>query len=365
MTPLAQLLFWLAGLAALLAGLWLLGPVLTPFIIGLVLAYFLDPVADRLESWGLPRLLATALILLVGLGLLVLSVVILLPLLVRQANVFIDNLPHYVQTLVGLFETNAPQWLKDAVNESAQMPDGESAAKIAAAAAGWLAGLLRSIISGSMALFNVLSLLVITPIVLFYMLNDWDRMVALIDGWLPRDHAETVRGIARDIDTAMAGFIRGQGTVALFLGAFYATGLILAGLNFGLLIGLSAGVLSFIPYIGTFIGGALAIGMALIQFLPDWQYVLLIAAIFAAGQFIEGNFLSPWLVGGRIGLHPVWMMFALVAFGYLFGFTGLLLAVPLAAALKVIIAHGLRLYLDSALYHGERRAEATEEDTPS
>jgi predicted PurR-regulated permease PerM len=184
------------------------------------------------------------------------------------------------------------------------------------------------------------------------MLNDWDHMVAKVDGWLPRDHHATIRSLAREIDAAMAGFIRGQGTVCFLLGVFYAVALSFAGLNFGLLIGLGAGLLSFIPYVGSIIGGVLAIGMALIQFWPDWVQVLIIIGIFGLGQFIEGNFLSPNLVGNRIGLHPVWLMFALFAFGYLFGVVGLLLAVPLAAAVGVLTRFALQQYLKSPLYLG-------------
>jgi predicted PurR-regulated permease PerM len=203
-----------------------------------------------------------------------------------------------------------------------------------------------------MAIVNVLSLLVVTPIVAFYLLLDWDQIVAKVDGWLPRDHAEEIRIIGRDINTAMAGFIRGQGTVCLLLGVFYAIGLSLLGLKFGLAIGLGAGLLSFIPYVGAIIGGVLAIGVGLVQFWPDYGLVLAVIAVFAAGQFIEGNFLSPKLVGGSIGLHPVWLMFALFAFGYLFGFVGLLLAVPLAAAAGVFVRYGLSQYLKSKFYRG-------------
>jgi predicted PurR-regulated permease PerM len=207
-------------------------------------------------------------------------------------------------------------------------------------------------LSGGLALFNLISLMVITPLVTFYMLNDWDHMIAKFDSWLPRDHQETVRGIARDIDAAMAGFIRGQGTVCLLLGGFYAIGLILAGLNFGLLIGVTAGVLSFIPYVGATIGGIIAIATATVQFWPEWLPIVVVAGIFFAGQFIEGNFLSPKLVGDSVGVHPVWLMFALLAFGYLFGFVGVLLAIPLAAAIGVLSRFLLGQYLSSRLYLG-------------
>jgi predicted PurR-regulated permease PerM len=177
-------------------------------------------------------------------------------------------------------------------------------------------------------------------------------MVARVDSWLPRPHVETLRGLAREMDDAMAGFIRGQAVVCLLLGLFYAVGLSLAGLNFGLLIGLGAGLLSFIPYVGSFVGFVLSIGIAIVQFWPNWAHILAVAAIFALGQFIEGNFLSPKLVGNRVGLHPVWLMFALFAFGYLFGFAGLLMAVPLAAAVGVLTRFALRKYLTSPFYLG-------------
>jgi predicted PurR-regulated permease PerM len=232
---------------------------------------------------------------------------------------------------------------------------GDSAGSLsdmAGRATGWFATVMQSLWSGGMALVNVVSLLVVTPIVAFYLLADWDRLVAKVDSWVPRDHVEDIRTIARDVDRALAGFIRGQGTVCLLLGLFYAIGLSIAGLKFGLAIGFGAGLLSFIPYVGAIVGGVLAIGVGLVQFWPDYSSVLVIAAVFAAGQFIEGNFLSPKLVGSSIGLHPVWMMFALLAFSYLLGFLGLLLAVPLAAIVGVLVRFGLSRYMHSRLYQG-------------
>ena len=357
MTLQKQLSFWLLALLALIAILWLLGDIMLPFIAGLVLAYFLDPVADILERWGLPRLAATSLILAVCVLIFAILLLALVPMLSNQVASFAEKLPGYVATLTSLFNELAPEWLKQALDRAnLQVPDG--AAGIAAKVAQWVAKLLGSLISGGLALVNLISLLVVTPIVVFYMLNDWDRLVAKIDSWLPRDHVDTLRTIARDIDTAMAGFIRGQGTVCMALGIFYALALIGVGLNFGLLIGLTAGALSFIPYVGSIIGGVLSIGMALVQFWPDWISVLMVAGIFAVGQFLEGNFLSPKLVGSSIGLHPVWLMFALFAFGYLFGFVGLLLAVPLAAAAGVLVRFVLSQYLASPLYKGAKTQTA-------
>jgi predicted PurR-regulated permease PerM len=357
MTLQKQLSFWFAALVLLVLCLWLLGDIMLPFIAGLVLAYFLDPVADILERWGLPRLAATIIILACSLLVFALLILLLVPLLGQQIGQFAEKLPGYVTTLIALFNDNAPDWLKSLLDRSnLNIPD--KAPDIATKAAGWIATVLASIWSGGLAIVNLISLIVVTPVVIFYMLNDWDRMVAKVDGWLPREHIETLRGLARDIDTAMAGFIRGQGSVCMALGIFYALALIMVDLNFGLLIGLVAGLLSFIPYVGSIIGGALSIGMALVQFWPEWFSVLIVGGIFVAGQILEGNFLSPKLVGDRIGLHPVWLMFALFAFGYLFGFVGLLLAVPMAAAAGVLVRFALKQYLASPIYLGPRPKRA-------
>ncbi|CAN5527945.1 AI-2E family transporter [soil metagenome] len=340
-----QVIFWAVALLALILSLWLLSDILLPFLAGLVLAYFLDPIADFLQRRGLPRVVATSLILLTSLVAFGVLLLLLVPVLANQIGAFAGKLPDYFRTLLALFDSAAPQWVKDMLAGS-----GTNMSDIASRAAVWVGTLLASIWSGGLALVNILSLLVITPIVAFYMLNDWDHMVTYVDGLVPRHHLDTVRSLAREIDNAMAGFIRGQGTVCIVLGLFYAVGLSLAGLNFALLIGIGAGLLSFVPYVGSIIGGVTAISLALVQFWPDWVSVIIVAAIFGAGQFIEGNFLSPKLVGNRVGLHPVWLMFALFAFGYIFGFVGLLLAVPLAAAAGVLTRFAIRQYRKSALY---------------
>ena len=351
MTLQRQAGFWLIALLAFVGLLWLLQDILLPFIAGFVLAYFLDPVADRLEKLGLPRILATLLILSVAVAVVVVAVLIVVPVLADQALKLAQDLPELAKALIARFEELTPQSVKDMLARAGGSSSG-SLGDVVGKATGWVASFLQSVWSGGMALVNVVSLLVVTPIVAFYLLADWDHLVAKVDSWLPRDHVEEVRAIARDINTTMAGFIRGQGTVCLLLGVFYAVGLSLAGLKFGLAIGMGAGLLSFIPYVGAIVGGVLAIGVGLVQFWPDYSSVLIIIGIFVAGQFLEGNFLSPKLVGGSIGLHPVWLMFALFAFSYLFGFVGLLLAVPLAAAMGVLVRYGLRHYLTSRLFKG-------------
>lgn len=351
MTLQKQASFWILALLAFIGLLWLLQDILLPFIAGFVLAYFLDPVADALERLKIPRVLATLLILSVAVAAVVIGVLIVVPVIADQALKLAQDLPELAKALFSRLDEVTPQALKDMLAKAGGTSTG-SLGDMAGKATGWVATVMQSVWSGGMALVNVLSLLIITPIVAFYLLADWDKLVAKVDSWLPRDHVEEIRMIARSIDSAMAGFIRGQGTVCLLLGLFYAIGLSLAGLKFGLAIGLGAGLLSFVPYVGAIIGGVLAIGVGLVQFWPDYSAVMLIIGIFVAGQFIEGNFLSPKLVGGSIGLHPVWMMFALLAFSYMFGFVGLLLAVPLAAVVGVLVRYGISRYLESKLYTG-------------
>ncbi|MDE2447000.1 MAG: AI-2E family transporter [Alphaproteobacteria bacterium] len=351
MTLQRQATFWIGALVVLIFILWSLQNILLPFIAGFVLAYFLDPVADKMESWGLPRIVATALILASAILLVVLAALLVVPVVADQMVKLIADLPMLTRSIVEKFNEKAPQSIKDLLANSNTDLQGQLTS-YAGKAALWFGGFLGSIWTGGWALLNVFSLMIITPIVAFYLLADWDRIVAIIDSWLPRQHVDELREIARDIDKAMSGFIRGQGTVCLLLGVFYATGLSLVGLKSGMAIGFAAGFLSFIPYVGALIGGMMAIGVGLVQFWPNEVQVLAVLVVFLVGQFIEGNFLSPKLVGGSIGLHPVWMMFALLAFSYVFGFLGLLLAVPLAAATGVFVRYGLRRYLTSNFYTG-------------
>jgi len=345
-----QVRFWLIGLAITIAALYLLRDVLLPFVAGMAVAYFLDPLADRLERAGCSRTVATSLITIVFILALVAASVVLLPLIVDQVRDLVDRIPQYMELfrervlprLEGLLARVAPEdmeRLRDAVGGYV----GE--------AARWLGRVLKGIVTSGLAIFNLLSLIFITPIVAFYLLRDWDRILVAIDGWLPRHHAEVIRGVLTEIDDRLAGFVRGQGTVCLILGGFYAIALTVIGLDFGLVVGLIAGAISFIPFVGSIVGLVLSVGLALLQF-DSWQWVAGTAAIFAFGQAVEGNLLTPKLVGGRVGLHPVWVIFALLAGGALLGFVGVLLAVPLAATVGVLARFGVGQYLKSHLYLG-------------
>ena len=349
------ILFWVAAAVGLGLFLYVFSGVLLPFVAGMALAYLLDPVADRLERLGLSRTIATVFILVLFVLLAVLTVIIVVPILGNQMAGFGARLPDYMNRLQALVNQLAGSRIVDVLNLSPDDVRG-SLGEIVNRGAGWVGSIFTSLWSGGQALMSVLALLVVTPVVAFYMLLDWDRMVTRVDSWLPRDHQATIRSLAREMDQGVSNFVRGQVSVSALLGLFYAIGLTLAGLNFGLLIGMFAGLISFIPYVGSIVGGVLAIGVAVVQFWPDWTMVAIVAAIFALGQFIEGNILQPKLVGGSVGLHPVWLMFALFAFGALFGFVGMLIAVPAATAVAVLIRFALNKYLASPLYRG-RSAE--------
>ncbi|MEE8332862.1 MAG: AI-2E family transporter [Alphaproteobacteria bacterium] len=337
----------LLGLLVLL--LVALDEVLFPFVAGIALAYLLDPFADLLERWRVPRWLAAGLITFLVVLVVIAAALLLVPLLQAELLEFAGRVPRYVDLLRGkameLMELLRARLTPEEI-EQVRSQIGSMAAPDAIA---WVGGALGRLWGGGMALLNLLSLLVITPIVLFYLLRDWDRIVAIVDGWLPLDTIDTVHTQFRAIDGVLSGFVRGQLSVCLLLGVFYAVGLMLVGLDFGFVIGFGTGLISFVPYFGMLVGFAVGLGVAVAQF-GDWQPIALVAGVFMIGQFMEGNFFTPKLVGERVGLHPVWVIFALLAGGALFGFTGILLAVPAAAVIGVLGRFAIGHYKQSAAY---------------
>lgn len=349
-----QIFFWLIALAVFILFLYIFSSILLPFVAGMALSYFLDPVADRLQRLGMSRLGATILILCLFILVFAASFIIIIPLLVTQAADFASKVPGYLENLQTALTSSAtiymPDWLGGQLEGIKSSFSG-----LIKEGAGFLGTVIQQIWNSGKSIVDVVALLVVTPVVAFYLLLDWDDMVAKVDSWIPRQHVDTVRELARRIDRTVAGFIRGQGTVCIILGVFYGVALSVAGLNFGLLIGLFAGMISFIPYVGSTVGLVLAVGVAVVQFWPDYIMVGVVAGIFFTGQFLEGNILQPRLVGSSVGLHPVWLMFALFAFGALFGFVGMMVAVPAAAAIGVLVRFALEKYLASDLYHGQSR----------
>lgn len=341
-----QAKYWGIAIAVFLLALWALGDVILPFVLGGAIAYLLDPVADRLEKLGLTRVLSVAVITVIGLFLFLILVLLVFPTLIQQSIALAEAAPALIDSLQATLTERFPQLLD--ADSTIRLQLDALGTKIQSQGGTVINGLLSS----AMGLINIIVLLVVVPVVAFYLLLDWDNMVAKIDDMLPRDHAPIVRQLASQVDTTLASFIRGQGTVCLALGSYYAIALMIAGLNFGLVVGVVAGLISFIPYIGALVGGALAIGLALFQFWGDWVSIGIIAGIFVVGQFLEGNILTPKLVGQSVGLHPVWLIFALSVFGSLFGFVGMLVAVPMAAMIGVFARYGISQYRESLLYRG-------------
>ena len=351
-----QIFFWLLALSVFVVFLMVFRSILLPFIAGMALAYFLDPVADWFERRGFSRLMATFAILIAFVALFAIALIVLIPVLVTQAADLGAKIPGYITQLQSLLTSEStllPGWISDQLD---QIKD--SFAALLKEGAGLVGTIFQQIWNSGMALLDIAALFVVTPVVAFYLLLDWDNMVEKVDSWIPRDHVDTVRELARQIDATIAGFVRGQGSVCIILGLIYAVGLSVVGLNFGLLIGLFAGLISFIPYVGSMVGLVLAVVVAIVQFWPDFIMIGAVIAVFALGQFFEGNILQPRLVGKSVGLHPVWLMFALFAFGALFGFVGMLIAVPAAASVGVLVRFAISRYLDSDLYHGTNRPVA-------
>jgi predicted PurR-regulated permease PerM len=346
-----QVLFWLAALLAVVLALLALKDVLLPFLIGIVIAYALNPLANRLSALGLNRTVASALIVAALIVVIVLLLVFLVPLLVNQVQSLGLTMPGELDRLRGVVEGWAKERLGDRFGEFKAGLDRA----VADLSSNWsaIAGVVaKSVWAQGLALVNFLSLLLITPLVVFYLLVDWHPMLEKIEAWLPRDHKQTISQLANEINDAISAFIRGQGLVCFALALIYAVGLSLIGLRYGLLIGLATGVLSFIPFVGWALGLIMASTLALLQFWPDTLPLLKVLGVFAFGQVIDAALLSPKIVGSKIGLHPVWLIAALFVFSYLFGFAGVLVAVPVAAAVAVLVRFALKVYLGSTIYKG-------------
>ncbi len=343
-----QIWSWSVVAFVVVLALWGLGNVMTPFLIGAGLAYALDPLADMLERSGLSRTMSVALITLIAVLGFVLALVLIGPMVVRQLAQLVQAVPGYVDTLQRLVSERYP----DLLPEGGPLRTATTQVVTQFSERGM--ALLAAVLGSLGNVFSALTLLVIAPVVAFYLLLDWDRMVVRIDELLPLEHADTIRAIANRINHALAGYLRGQALVTLILATFYSVGLLAAGLSFGLVIGIAAAVLSVIPYLGVLLGGITAVSVAAFQFWDQPQWIFIILAIFLAGQFIEGNYLQPKIVGGHVGLHPVWLMVALAVFGKLFGFVGLIVAVPMGAIIGVLARFFVERYKESSLFTGRQ-----------
>lgn len=337
--------FWLLLIFAFFGFLYLIRGMLLPFVVGLGTAYFLDPAADRLQKLGLSRASATSVITITFFSLIALVFALLAPLLIKQLAGFLDHLPGYLEVLRASADTYLHKLPFPLNGKEAAQPLEQFGGTVLKGVQNFAIGLLQS----GMVMLNLLSLMIITPVVAFYLLRDWDAITTRIDRLLPRRHAELIRAQLREIDATLAGFIRGQFNVMLILGLFYAMALSVLQLPFGALIGMAAGLLIILPYLGSLIGTAAAIGIALVQFDEPWR-IGAVCGVFVLGQLMEGYFLTPRLVGSRVGLHPVWIIFGMLAGGALFGFVGVLLALPVSAVIGVLVRFAVQQYLESELY---------------
>ena len=352
-----QLLIWVGLLVVSVLVLWVFRGILLPFVAGIVIAYLLNPLVNLVQRTNLGRGWATSLVLLFVLAIIVGLMFLVVPLVAQQIGGLAARLPDYVVQLRALGNEWLPQvsvWLGEEQVErfETQLTDLLGDAPIYTATfTAWLA-------QSGWSIINILGIFIITPVVAFYLLLDWDSMVKGIDSLLPRDHRVEIRRVLSEIDHSIAAVFRGQGSVILVLCVYYASALSVVGLSFGLAIGIITGLLSFIPFVGFLTGLVLSVGIALVQFWPNWVMVAIVFAVFMIGQFLEGNILYPKLVGSSIGINPVWLMFALFAFALLFGFVGLLLAVPLSAITAVLMRWATRKYMESPLYLGRHAARA-------
>ncbi len=353
MTMQKQIIIWSLIIGASFFTLWIFRGILLPFVVGMALAYLLDPAVDFLEKLKFNRFMATLVVMGFVTVIIVSAFFLLVPAIVQQGVGLAQGLPGYVTQLQTFATERAPDlyaWLGE--ERVAQFENGLS--DLLSGGVTILGNVTAQVMQSGLTIINLLALLIVTPVVAFYLLLDWDRMVAQIDRLLPRQYRDEIQGILKDMDKAMAAVIRGQGSVILLLALFYGVGLTLAGLNFGLAIGVTAGLMSFIPYVGFIVGMVLSTGVAIVQYWPDGLPIAIVVGIFLVGQFIEGNILYPKLVGTSIGVHPVWLMFALFAVSTLFGFVGLLLAVPMVAIVGVLVRFATRKYTQGPLYWGDQ-----------
>lgn len=336
-------LLWIGGLALLFLFIYGIRGALLPFVLGLAIAYLLDPAVDKLETWKVPRWLATVLVLVIFFAALTSVGFLLAPILSDQITGIIRSLPRYIEQVrpfVMKFIENTGQ------NADAQKLVQEAGAK----AFTWISDSLGSVLAGGLQLFHVVTLLLISPVVAFYMLRDWDITKAHIDDWLPRAHEPMIKHLLKESDTALAGFVRGQLTLCLVIAILYAVCWSMLGLQYGLLLGILTGILAFVPTVGQLLGTVLAVIIAITQFGGNVPHILLVGGVYVLAQLLETAILVPKLVGEKVGLHPVWVLFAVFAGGELMGMVGIFIAVPVAAVLAVVARWALQQYLESRYF---------------
>lgn len=346
-----QVLFWSSIAVLFVLAILALQEILLPFVAGIVLAYALNPLTDRLERIGLGRIGASAITVALLIVVLIVVLVVLVPLLVQQAQQIVSSLPSDIQSILPHIEQWGQAQFGSWFDELRRAVD-QGVGELSKNWTGIAGPIVQGLWDRGWALVDFVAVLLITPIVVFYLLVDWPAMLKKVGDMLPRDHEASIRQVAVDIDRALSAFIRGQGMVCLILGTLYTVGLTSIGLRYGLLVGIFTGVLTFVPVVGSVLGLITASILAVVQGWPDLSLLLMVIAVFVAGQALDASFLTPRIVGPKVGLHPVGLIFALFVFSYLFGFVGVLVAVPMAAAIGVLIRFAFKLYLSSQIYKG-------------
>jgi predicted PurR-regulated permease PerM len=333
---------------------WFFSDIIKPFFVAAIIAYFFDPLVEKMEKRGVSRILSISFVMIVAVGCLVLTFSVLVPNLIEQINILLISSPDLLELSMLAIKTHVPtifeqdSLLEKGLNELKNQITNNSF------------GIANEVVFFTFALMDLFIFFLIAPVITFYLLMDWNTIVETIDSYLPRSSKHTIQKIMLEINSVLGGFVRGQLSVCLILGFFYSVSLMLVGLNYGLLIGIFSGLISFIPFLGAILGLILAISFSLFQFWDEPTFILLVACIFVGGQILEGNFLTPKLVGNAVKLHPVWLMFSLSIFGSIAGFTGLLLAVPVAAIIGVLCRYVLRQYLESEFYKSESKIDHEE-----
>ena len=342
-----QTIFWIVITCILFLAIYTLSPVLMPFVAGMILAYLLDPLVDRVEKIGIRRSFSTFFVLTLFFVCSVGSSLLLLPVILNQ----LSNLTSFLPTLISNLEPFIRQ-ARSLVDNAIKADNSNQLPLPVADILNWAGGFLTEIISSSLAFANLLSLIIITPIVAFYLLRDWDLIIKKVKSWMPIAQKVRIVEQVSKVDRSLSALVRGQGTVCLILALYYSVSLTAVGLQFGILIGIFSGIVSFIPFVGAILGAIFSIGFSIIQF-DTYTPIFFVAGIFLVGQVVEGNFLTPKLIGEAVGLHPVWVIFALLTGATLFGFLGVLLALPIAVVVAVLIRFSLSSYLESEIYSGE------------
>lgn len=348
-----QMIFWSGAILFFIAFVWMFKSILTPFVLGIVIAYLLNPLLKRFSTKGIKRTTSTIVILSLFFILLTTIVTLVAPIVAKESTDLIKQMPVYTEkffSMVQPYTTWFQERFGDGYIEDAKTFLKENVSKILGVS-GSIAGKLAA---GGQAVVGMATTLILTPLVAFYMMKEWPAITDWVEDLIPRENEKMIQDLIKQIDMKLSGFIRGQLTVAFLLGLIYAVALSLAGLNYGFLIGITAGFLSIIPMVGSTVGLVISVAVAWFQ-AGEINYVLIIAAIFVVGQIVEGNILSPKLLGDSVGLHPLWILFALMAGGSLFGILGMLLAVPVAAVIGVLASFAIMQYKNSPLY--KKRAD--------